>query len=507
VRSRATILVVLATAVLAARSAAAVPGTPDVQTFARAFAIQVLVPGQDPVSTSVLEAPPSGSLPAAPFAYPADGSAVSADAVAAEVSSDPSDAAAAADVTKLSLFGGEVTADAVAARANGRAASPAPDGDFADAALTNLVVQGQPVEPSPNQQIDLGWGHAILLEEGVDTGDAGTPSYGATLDALDVVLDADHGGLPAGTRIIVGYAHAVATFQPALPPPPVVTVTSEPPPPPAAPKKPPVVPPKQAPKAKAKAKAKVTARVSKPSAPKPSRPPRPDPLKLVAPEPKRPNGIPSPLVLPPPDVAPKLTANRYVFPVFGPSDYTDTFGAPRADVTWHHGDDIFAALGAPILAVADGTVFSVGWNDIGGNRLWLRDSKGNQFYYAHLSAFSTLAVNGAPVHAGDVLGFVGNTGDAEGTPYHLHFEIHPVSLLFLGYDGAVDPTKYLDAWRHLQDIRIVPAVAGGPTVAAISNKAPTPGAILLQSSDISSASGLDPGSLQRALSRNLLPRG
>ena len=79
-----------------------------------------------------------------------------------------------------------------------------------------------------------------------------------------------------------------------------------------------------------------------------------------------------------------------------------------------------------MLAVAGGTIFSVGWNDIGGNRLWLRDTKGNEFYYAHLSAFSTLAVNGAQVQAGDVIGFVGNTGDAAGTPPHLHFEIHPV---------------------------------------------------------------------------------
>jgi murein DD-endopeptidase MepM/ murein hydrolase activator NlpD len=58
--------------------------------------------------------------------------------------------------------------------------------------------------------------------------------------------------------------------------------------------------------------------------------------------------------------------------------------------------------------------FSVGWNDVGGNRLWLRDSQGNEFYYAHLSAFSPLAKNGRHVKAGEVVGFVGNTGDAQG---------------------------------------------------------------------------------------------
>ena len=164
---------------------------------------------------------------------------------------------------------------------------------------------------------------------------------------------------------------------------------------------------------------------------------------------------------------------------------------------WHHGDDIFAPLGAPILACADGVVFSVGWNDVGGNRLWLRDSQGNEFYYAHLSAFTPLAKNGYHVKAGEVVGFVGNTGDAEGTPPHLHFEVHPFSLLFMGYDGAVDPTTYLDAWRRLRDVRFMPNVAGWAGI--VTNPAPRPAAILLQVSDISEASGLDPGSLRRAM--------
>jgi len=197
-------------------------------------------------------------------------------------------------------------------------------------------------------------------------------------------------------------------------------------------------------------------------------------------------------------VQPKLTAGRYVFPVYGQASYVDTYGAPRADVSYHHGDDIFGQLGQPLLAVADGTLFSVGWNRIGGNRLWLLDSQGNQYYYAHLSAFSTAAVNGAHVKAGEVVGFMGRTGDAEGTPYHLHFEVHPVAFLYLGYDGAVDPTPYLDAWSHEQDLPFpvltgwAPNVPGGAT-------APEPGAILLGMSDISTAEGLDPASLRRAL--------
>ena len=161
-------------------------------------------------------------------------------------------------------------------------------------------------------------------------------------------------------------------------------------------------------------------------------------------------------------MTPKLTAKRYVFPVYGPVSYIDTFGAGRADVSYHHGDDIFGQLGQPLLAVADGTIFSVGWNKIGGNRLWLLDEKGNQFYYAHLSAFAT--TNGAHVRAGQVVGFMGRTGDAEGTPYHLHFEVHPVSLLYLGYDGAVDPTPYLEAWSHQQDLPFPIAAGWAPLV-------------------------------------------
>jgi hypothetical protein len=75
--------------------------------------------------------------------------------------------------------------------------------------------------------------------------------------------------------------------------------------------------------------------------------------------------------------------------------------------------------------------------------------------------------------------------------------VHPVGLLGLGYDGAVNPTSYLLGWEHLKDVRF-DAVTGWTPVAGAGN-APKAGAILLQSSDISSASGLDPESLGRAL--------
>ena len=130
----------------------------------------------------------------------------------------------------------------------------------------------------------------------------------------------------------------------------------------------------------------------------------------------------------------------YGFPVAGKHDYSDTFGAPRSDVPAHIGADIFASFGTPIVAVADGRIYRVGTLEISGNRLWLRDSKGFRYFYAHLSDFAAAAYNGAEVHAGEVIGFVGNTGDAEPTPPHLHFEVHMP-------DGAVvNPTPYLQKW-------------------------------------------------------------
>jgi len=233
---------------------------------------------------------------------------------------------------------------------------------------------------------------------------------------------------------------------------------------------------------------------------------------IVTPEatpPKKTKARPSPAVpapvrhLGPTKATPKLGPGTYIFPVYGPGAYWDTYGA-RTGTGWHHGDDVFAPFGAPVLAVADGTLFLVGWNQIGGNRLWLRDDAGNYFYYAHLAAFSTAAVEGGRVKAGTVLGFVGDSGDARGTPPHLHFEIHPAAMIALGYDAAVNPTPYLRAWQRRQRLHftnsdlIFATVSGWSAVVAAPTAAP--GAILLHSDDISSATSLDRGSVAKALS-------
>jgi murein DD-endopeptidase MepM/ murein hydrolase activator NlpD len=424
---------------------------------AEAFGIQVSVPGRGGATAGAVSAPPERPPAPAAFAYPADGSVAQAASVAASVSAKGGNAYANVIVSGLSLFGGEVTVASVTAKAAARASRGTATGNTTGSAVTGMAVQGQPVA-STGGSVALGdWGTATVLQQsGSSYGSRSARGFNAGVTGLQVHLNVDHAGLPAGTDIVVGYADVAAE---ALPPQPVGGTGDD------------------------------TRRPIRPKVEKKA-PPKQESGNTPAIPPVR--NVPT-------DVIPRLTADGYVFPIYGPTSFGNSFNAPRATTGWHHGEDLFAPLGAPVLAVADGIVYSVGWNDIGGLRFWLQDSAGNEFYYAHLSAFSPLAINGAQVRAGDVIGFVGNTGDAEHTPYHLHFEIHPVSLLYRGYDGsAVPPYPYLMAWKRLTDLPFA-AVSGWAPPLSDSSRAPRPGAILLQSRDISSASGLEPGSLQRAI--------
>jgi murein DD-endopeptidase MepM/ murein hydrolase activator NlpD len=327
-----------------------------------------------------------GAVPAqlGASAYPAAGTVITFDAADAfGTSCRPG----AVSVRSVSLFGGAVTATSVSAR-NGVGSA------------AGVAVQGSPVSLGAGASMALGaWG---LLTT--------SARVGARLRApLSLQLLEPRGGLPAGTVVLVGYgassaaaAHSAGT-----------TATGA-------------------------ASPTSTNAGGRQTQSQPALPPGLAPGKH-----KKHKKVPQPL-----KVTPPLGLSHYDFPVAGGADYGDTYGAERSDISdgWHHGDDLFAPLGTPVVAVADGTLSLVGYERLGGWRLWLQDSAGNQFYYAHLSAYSRAALKGGAVKAGEVLGFLGRTGDAFTTTPHLHFEVHPHQLLSLGYDGAVDPTGYLHGW-------------------------------------------------------------
>jgi murein DD-endopeptidase MepM/ murein hydrolase activator NlpD len=442
-------------AVLALTGSAGAPSATSAgKPSAKAVGIQVSVPGQGGSSAGVVSGPPDAVGVGGSFAYPADGSIAQAASVSSSVSGSSgatTSASASVQVSGLSLFGGEITAGSITVRGSAKAGNGV-TGDAKGSSAEGVVVLGQAVGPGASVAYGS-WGTvSVLQQSGSPFSASAGRGFRTRVTGLTVHLNAEHRGVPAGTDILVGYVEVSAEPR------------AEPKPKPRK-----IIPP-----APPKAKSKPKKQEAKPRSELP-------PVRQI-----------------PFDVFPKLTAEGYVFPVYGPASYTNSFGAPRATTGWHHGEDIFSPLGAPILAVANGIVYSVGWNDIGGLRLWLQDLAGNEFYYAHLSAFSPLAVNGAQVRAGDVLGFMGNTGDAEATPPHLHFEIHPAALMHQGYDGVVPPYPYLNAWRRLQDVPLT-GVSGWAPLFADSSKAPKPGAILLQARDISSATGLEPGSLRRAM--------
>jgi murein DD-endopeptidase MepM/ murein hydrolase activator NlpD len=140
------------------------------------------------------------------------------------------------------------------------------------------------------------------------------------------------------------------------------------------------------------------------------------------------------------------------------SDIQSYFLAPRnGGRREHHGVDIFASHGTPVVAAADGVVSSVGTNNLGGNVVWVaRPLRGEAHYYAHLD--TQLAAAGTRVSAGDVLGTVGTTGNARGGPPHLHFGIYsaraPVDPLPYIEPGAATPTTTADGGRLGELVRL-----------------------------------------------------
>ncbi len=121
----------------------------------------------------------------------------------------------------------------------------------------------------------------------------------------------------------------------------------------------------------------------------------------------------------------------------GPADLEDTWGAARSGGRRHEGIDIFAARGTHVTAAARGLVAGRGWNRLGGRFIRVFGAGGRWYYYAHLDAFDA-PQSGDWVEVGDLLGYVGTSGNANGTPPHLHFGIYKIP------GRAINPYPLLD---------------------------------------------------------------
>ena len=136
-------------------------------------------------------------------------------------------------------------------------------------------------------------------------------------------------------------------------------------------------------------------------------------------QPQAPTTQPTPTTQPAPPAAVISGGGGWLCPVAGPNAFGDTWGDPRSGGRRHEGVDMMSPGGTPLIAVVSGSV-TMKQNNLGGNVVWLTGSDGNKYYYAHLSAWEG---GSRSVSAGEVIGYVGATGNTSAN--HLHFEIHP----------------------------------------------------------------------------------
>jgi murein DD-endopeptidase MepM/ murein hydrolase activator NlpD len=114
----------------------------------------------------------------------------------------------------------------------------------------------------------------------------------------------------------------------------------------------------------------------------------------------------------------------------------NTWHAPRGTDRLHEGQDIFASKGTPIYSATRGYVYKIGENNLGGQTISVIGAGGRIYYYAHLDSYAPHLAVGDSVTTQTVLGFVGTTGNAQGTPPHLHFGVYTAS-------GPIDPLPLL----------------------------------------------------------------
>jgi murein DD-endopeptidase MepM/ murein hydrolase activator NlpD len=139
------------------------------------------------------------------------------------------------------------------------------------------------------------------------------------------------------------------------------------------------------------------------------------------------------------------------------TEIADTWAAPRGDGRKHEGQDIFAQRGTPILSATGGYIYNIGENNLGGQTVSVISKGGRVYYYAHLDSYARGIKIGDRVSTRTVLGYVGTTGNAQGTPPHLHFGVYTFS-------GAINPLPMLTD-------RIPPAVTRQEPRRVINRKA------------------------------------
>jgi murein DD-endopeptidase MepM/ murein hydrolase activator NlpD len=141
-----------------------------------------------------------------------------------------------------------------------------------------------------------------------------------------------------------------------------------------------------------------------------------------------------------PSAPPRRSASRepLVMPVAGVrwEDLRDSFGDPRPGGRRHRGIDIFAPRWTEVVAASYGTLTAIGVGGLAGRSLWLVGRDGRSFFYGHLQAWGEGIYEDMPVAPGEVIGYVGNSGNAARLPTHLHFEIHD-------QERAIDPYPVL----------------------------------------------------------------
>ena len=211
----------------------------------------------------------------------------------------------------------------------------------------------------------------------------------------------------------------------------------------------------------------------------------------------------------------QMAVPRLVFPVVGPVTYTNDFGDPRGGLP-HQGNDIMAAKKSLAVAAEDGKVTFWTSSASAGCMLYLYGRSGTMYEYIHLNndltmrndnqgkcvagtAYAKGLKNGAQVKAGQPIGFVGDSGDANGIHAHLHFEVHPRGR------RAVSPYRYLKQ----SSVLLFAAKQGAQVSLTLTGKLiaadSTAGTLEMRLSGLTSSTGLKLKQLSRKLTLELSP--